>query len=314
MKRIEMHVHTFGVRYQFRHRDDFDVFTFLDLAVEQGFTGVNISANGPGLRDLGGTTPAHFEAVRRRLVELDLRCELDTSDTSPPHLVGMLDVAAAIGAEVLRVYTRYRGTPAELEAWTVRDLRAVAGEADARGVTIVLENHEDFQGDALARILGAVDHPRVRALYDYGNSQMVGEDPMAALTAMQPWITTVHAKDHVVIRDDEGWWVQGVPMGDGRLPIMEQTRRLYDGGLRRFCFENVWAYVAPLHADAVPDVASFSLDHPHRRLAGDQLDPATAVAEEWSAFERGWGWFRDHLAADGFEIARHVVAPSGPGS
>jgi sugar phosphate isomerase/epimerase len=307
MKQIEMHVHTFGLRYQFRHRRDFDVFGFLDLAAEQGFTGVNISANGPGYRDLGGTSPAHFEAVRRALVDRDLRCELDTSDTTPAHLLTMLEVASAIGAEALRVYTRYRGTQDELEAWTIRDLRAIAPEAEARGITVVLENHEDFQGDAIARILSAVDRPAIRALYDYGNSQMVGEDPFAALSAMQPWITSVHAKDHVIVHDHEGRWVQGVPMGDGMLPIVEQTRRLYDGGLRRFCFENVWAYVAPLKATIVPSTPAFSLEHTHSRLDGNDLSPDAAVAGEWLAFERAWRWFRQALADDGFEIVRPLA-------
>ena len=50
----------------------------------------------------------------------------------------------------------------------------------------------------ISSILEKVNHPRIKALYDYGNSQMVGEDPMQALWAMQPYIDAVHVKDHVV--------------------------------------------------------------------------------------------------------------------
>jgi sugar phosphate isomerase/epimerase len=300
---IQMHVHSFALRYQFRYRDDFDVFSYIALAKAEGFTGVNVSANGPGLRDLGGTTEAHFARVRACLADHDMACELDTSDTEVGHLTGMLDVAAAVGADQLRVYTRYRGSLDELKAWTIRDLRAVAPRADDLGITIVLENHEDFQGAALAEILGAVDHPRVRALYDYGNSQMVGEDPFDALTAMGPFITAVHAKDHVIIRHDNRWWVQGVPMGDGRLPIAEQTDRLYAGGLRRFCFENVWAYVAPMTAAAMPDTACFTPDGSVPYRNGNDLPEAAALAEEWTAFRRGWDWFRAMLTDAGYVIS-----------
>ena len=40
--------------------------------------------------------------------------------------------------------------------------------------------------------------------------------------------------------------VAGVPVGDGFLPLTELTRRLLDQGLRRFTYENVWAYSAPI--------------------------------------------------------------------
>ena len=62
-KPIAIHIHSFSLRFQFKYRDDFDVFSFIEFAQQQGFTGVNISANGPGYRDLSGTTEAHFKAV-----------------------------------------------------------------------------------------------------------------------------------------------------------------------------------------------------------------------------------------------------------
>jgi 3-oxoisoapionate decarboxylase len=304
---IEVHVHSFSMRHHLRSDPAFDVFAYLSFAADHGFTGVNISANGPGFRDLGGTTAEHFADVRASLAEHDLRCELDTSDTRTEHLTRMLHVAEAVGADQLRVYTRYSGTLAELQAWTVRDLREVAPVAEDLGIRIVLENHEDFQGRAIAEILAAVDHPNVRALYDYGNSQMVGEDPLDALDEMLPWITAVHVKDHVVIDDGERRWVQGVAIGDGLLPIAAQTRRLADGGLRRFCFENVWGYVAPMLVDTIPPGPSFSLDHPHRLMRSDDLPIVDAIRGERAAFERAWAWWRASLASDGFEIRRAVV-------
>lgn len=308
---VQLHVHSFGLRFRLKHRHEgFDVFAYIALAAEMGFTGVNISANGPGYRDLCGTTPEHFAAVRTCAADHDLAVEIDTSDTSVAHLTHMLGVAAACGADTLRVYTRYTGTLAELKARTIEDLRAVAPHADGLGVMVVLENHEDFQGDAIAEIVGAVDNPAVRALYDYGNSQMVGEDPIVALEAMAPAISRVHMKDHVIVEHEGALWVQGVPMGEGLLPVTTQTDRLYEIGVRRLCFENVWGYTAPVTvgADQLPTTACFSLDHLHRFCDGRTLDPADAIEQEWQAFVTADRWLRDQLRHDGYTITR---APDG---
>jgi sugar phosphate isomerase/epimerase len=302
LKDIGLHVHSFGLRFHFRHEPGFDVFRFIELAAEQGFTGVNISANGPRFRDLGGTTPAHFERVRSKLISLGMKVELDTSGTGPAHLREMLDVATAVGADQLRTYTRFSGTSSEMIAATVRDLAEVAPAAEQRKVNILLENHEDFRGSAIADILSQVDHPRIRALFDYGNSQMVGEDPLEALEAMAPFATAVHMKDHVVVEHDDSLHVQGVVMGTGKLPIAEMTDRLYETGLRRFCFENVWGYTAPIKvaSGTLPRTAAFSLDHNHPFLDANVLTPEAAVDQEWKAFTESWRWLRSDLEAGNY--------------
>ena len=302
MKDIGLHVHSFGLRFHFKHQPDFDVFRFIEVAAEQGFGGVNISANGPNFRDLGGTSIAHFERVSARLTDSGLKAELDTSGTSPAHLIEMLRVAAAVGADQLRTYTNYSGDKDELIEMTVRDLVDVAPAAEDLGMNVLLENHEDFRGGAIAEILERVDHPRIRALFDYGNSQMVGEDPIEALEAMGPFISAVHMKDHVVVEHDNALYVQGVVMGSGKLPVTEMTDHLYGIGLRRFCFENVWGYAAPIKvaADNLPRTEAFSLGHDHPFLDANRLSAEAAVEQEWAAFTEAWHWLRSDLEAGNY--------------
>lgn len=304
MKHIGLHIHSFSLRYQFRYRDDFDVFSFIDLAADEGFTGVNISANGAEYRDLSGTTADHFARVKEAVLDRGLRCELDTSDTRPENMEKMIGVAQAIGADHLRTYTRYSGDMPDLIERTVEDLRAVASLAEQSGVRVVLENHEDFCGPQIVEILNTVDHPAIGALYDYGNAQMVGEDPYIALNAMLPFVSVAHVKDHVMLEHNGEVWVQGVPMGQGRLPIMGLTDRLYDGGLRRFCFENVWSYRAPIVCarDALPDTPCFLLDAKTPYLWGDDLDRDTALGGELAAFHQGWNWMKRALTESDYEI------------
>lgn len=308
VKPIELHVHSYSLRFHLRYRDrtGYDVFSYLDEMASLGFTGVNVSANGPGFRDLCGTDADHFARVREAKERLDLRLELDTSDTRVENMTRMIDVAAACGADTLRTYTKYDAPLAEVIGWTIRDLRSVADHAARAGVLVVLENHEDFTGPVLADILSAVDHPRIRALYDYGNSQMVGEDPLAALEAMAPFIARVHAKDHVMVMGPDGPVVQGVPFGSGNLAVSTITDRLFDAGVRRFCYENVWAYRAPLKCEphCLPGGPMFAWSDSSRYLHGDDLDPELAVVDERAAFAEGLLAFEAMLASGGYVVER----------
>ena len=314
MKQISLHVHSFSLRHALRHRaiTGYDVFAYIDEMAQRGFTGVNVSANGPALRDLCGETADHYARVRDAASDRGMRFELDTSDTRPEHMARMIDIARACGADTLRTYTKYQGMGSldEIVAWTIADLSVVGPIAADAGVLVVLENHEDFTGPVLARILGEVDHPSVRALYDYGNSQMVGEDPFDALAAMAPFIERVHGKDHVMLHGPDGPVVQGVPFGTGRLDALETTNRLYDAGVRRFCFENVWSYVAPLRCapDDLPLTSCFEWDDPSRYLRGDDLPPEVAMAEERNAFEIGLANWRRMLELGGYAVRPEPVA------
>ena len=66
----------------------------------------------------------------------------------------------------------------------------------------------------------------MKILYDYGNSQMVLEDPLKALEATLPHIHSVHVKDHVMVRPEHSpagrLTVAGVPVGEGFIRITWQ--------------------------------------------------------------------------------------------
>ena len=109
----------------------------------------------------------------------------------------------------------------------IADLRAIAPVCAAHGVDVLLENHEDFTGAELATILDAVGHPAVGALFDYGNSMMVGEEPAVALDAILPHARSAHLQGpRLRRRAGRRAWVLGVPIGSGALPIADLTRRL----------------------------------------------------------------------------------------
>ncbi|MBM3519271.1 MAG: sugar phosphate isomerase/epimerase [Alphaproteobacteria bacterium] len=321
---IDLAIHCFSMWHHFRHAPGFDCIAYVDMMEKLGFTGVNLSLNDTNYRHLGGREDWRIAAFGERVARSGMSLEIDTSGTTPDHLRRMLGVARRMGAASLRTYTRHGGTPAEMMAATIADLKAAMPAATDAGVTIVLENHEDFTGPELTAIVQAVDHPRLKILYDYGNSQMVLEDPEEALDAVLPHVHSVHVKDHVMVRPEHAGElsVAGVPMGEGFLPIRALTSRILTHGLRRITFENVWAYRAPIRAGRNPigrarlGEGSFRFLEPPfdpRRIV---LDPARhggaeLVSLERQALDRGLPWFKGVLAELGVTGYRSSRSP-GP--
>jgi sugar phosphate isomerase/epimerase len=317
MPQVHLFQQSYSYRFHYLHQPGFDVFDFLKIAAADGFTGVSINANGANYRQLSGTSAAHFRAVREHLTKLKLRCDLETSDTAPAHMETLLQVGQAVGAEQLRTYMRHDGSVSETVTRTIADLRAVAQLAEQAGIRVLLENHEDFTGPELASILGAVDSPWIGALYDYGNSMMVGEQPLTALASILPFVRSAHLKDHVCIAPDQTpdgrLWVLGTPIGRGHLPIAEITRQLVGTGLDRLIMSSVWAYHAPIHdhrGDGKVGVDAFAFAAPpfdpvDCPVTADKLamtDPARLVAMELSAVQRGQVWLRQALADAGIDV------------
>jgi 3-oxoisoapionate decarboxylase len=254
--KIDFAIHSFCLWHHFKHAPGFDALAFADLAAAHGFTGINLSLNDENYRHLGGREPHRMDALRAHLARSGMSLEVDTSGTDPEHLRRLIAVAHRLGAKTLRFYTRHRGPVDTMIARTVADLRAVMDAAEHADITLVIENHEDFTGLQLAEIVRQVDHPHLKVLYDYGNSQMVLEDPEAALTAVLAHVKSVHMKDHVMVRAEHSpsgqIMVAGVPIGRGFVPCRNLTRRLLESGLRRLTFESVWAYSAPVVPWAEP--------------------------------------------------------------
>ena len=314
MSRVHLFLQSYCYRHHYLHEPGFDVFAFLDRAAADGYTGVSININGPNYRQLSGTSKDHIRQVRHRLETNKLRCDMETSGTDEAHFTTMLEVCAGLGVEQLRTYMRHAGSPRETIARTIADLRAAAPRFKAAGVTLLLENHEDFTGAEMAEIMRGVEGERVAALFDYGNSMMVGEQPETALEAMLPFIRSVHLKDHACRHLDDGTVeILGVPIGSGVLPIADLTRKLIANGLDRIILSSVWAYRAPVRdwrggsrwGEGVFHADAHALDpmlRPWDAPALEKADPAHLIVLEEEAVRWGQSWLRKTLRQIGVEV------------
>ncbi len=95
-----------------------------------------------------------------------------------------------------------------------------AAMAEAAGLVILIENHQDFTSHelvALCQRYGEV----VRIVYDTGNSFPVGEAPLDFTEVIAPYVRHVHLKDYNAQATDEGFRLVRCAIGDGAVPFAQ---------------------------------------------------------------------------------------------
>ena len=160
--------------------------------------------------------------------------------------------ARALGAGIVRVFSFRRSTmvglgnpspreprggpiPDHLLPRIVAGLRAAAEIADQYDVTLGLENVRSCWGNTghnAARILAAVDHPRLRAIWDPGNDYVSGGVPYPdGYRAVLPYIVHVHVKDAAVVDAATGL-TRWACIGTGEVDYAGQIAALRHDGYR----------------------------------------------------------------------------------
>jgi sugar phosphate isomerase/epimerase len=135
------------------------------------------------------------------------------------------------------------------DARAVRRLRAIAARLPA-GVTVLLETHDSHpRGADVARILRAVDHPRVRALWDVLHPWRHGEPVAETAAALRPWLAHVQIKDARSATD-----LRPVFLGTGAVPLVDAFAVLRESGYHGTLaleWEAKWYPDAPPLAEAL---------------------------------------------------------------
>lgn len=172
------------------------------------------------------------------------------------HAVAHAELAADLGCRFVRVFpggdTRTPQTPhinPESDARAVRRLREIA-LALPDGVDILLETHDSHpRGVDIARVLRAVDHPRIGAIWDALHPWRHGEDPAATAALLAPWLAHVQLKDCAGPAD-----LTPAYLGSGSVPLAEVLAALggmaYAGAIS-LEWEAKWYPDAPPLAEAL---------------------------------------------------------------
>ncbi len=173
------------------------------------------------------------KALRRRLEALRIEPVLGAPWTLA-RVPEAFPVARHLGARIIRTHLSpvLCGARAELgDRWPEmvtairRDLANLGPKLCDEGLTLAVENHQDFGSDELVEFchLGG---PAVGITLDTGNPLAVGETPTSFASNVAGWVRHIHLKDYRVQATPEGFRLVRCAIGDGVVPFTEIERLL----------------------------------------------------------------------------------------
>lgn len=277
---------TFSYHLAFAYQK-MNIFDFIRRTAELGLDGVEINVEGAALAHLGSADPGFLHDIRAMTDELGMFVELDTCDTNPQNLTRALKICRALGADRMRVYSSVGGdVQAELKQ-AAEDFRQVVGLCADYGVKIAYENHEYETSHDVLQVVRQVNSEYVGTHVDTGNSMMVWEDPIAAITNMAPYAVSTHFKDHMVIMVNDQPMIVGVPLGKGSIDCAECFRILAEQSpLKRINIEVCYGYIAPFR---LPEDQGYGarLGRGCFRIHQPPYDPAVVAPYLLRALDKG---------------------------
>ena len=236
----------------------------LDVMLEYGATGAELRGLwGTNIADLSDEQAARArQALEQRNMQVValatpfFKCDLTMDAPNPGEAAGAMHLAQTrtmeqqlamlercihlahfFGTNLLRVFAFWRKEvmTTEIEAKILEAFVAPVAMATKESVTLVLENeHACFVGSGVeaARILGQINSPSLRAVWDPGNAFSLGETPFPdGYEAIKPYVAHVHVKDaRMIDTPDHGQQVQWCIIGEGEIDYPGQFAALKRDG------------------------------------------------------------------------------------
>jgi sugar phosphate isomerase/epimerase len=203
---------------------------FLDRVVELGVRGVSLESC-----FFDDFSRSAIDSLKERLDRRGLETvwawghprglESGASEAALDDLIAHIDVAARLGAGVMRICAGGRGTRPESwkkhRAALLPMLKKAADAADRKGVVLAVENHIDLYADELLELVETINAPSLGVCLDTANNLRLFEDPVEVARKLAPWTRATHVKDVTAHRGDPNtfaFW-PSVPLGRGAVEI-----------------------------------------------------------------------------------------------
>lgn len=251
----------------------------LDFAFEHELAGVCIHLLDGEERSLGRMSDDELRIFGARARTLGLDVHLEISTTDHEDVAEVVRIAGLVGVRRIRVYSRFEGALSSVLARVETDLRHLARLADEYDLHFTFEQHEELKSTEIAALLRAVDHPRLHALFDFGNMINAAERPLEAFAALAPHIDQVHLKGVHIVPESAGTGHRGVLMGSAE-DDLPGARMIFD---------------TLMLGDDEPQVISLALEQenlyraPAFRHLGESADPFIPYREmSTTGIPQGW--------------------------
>ncbi|MGH8019150.1 MAG: sugar phosphate isomerase/epimerase family protein [Opitutaceae bacterium] len=192
---------------------------WVDLAAPLGLDGLEYYSGMLELADPARWPQARREVESHGMVIPMLCCSPDFSQPDPELRRREIEkektwirMAATLGAGYCRVLSGQRRpglTQAQGLDIVVANIEACLPEAEACGVTLILENHykDDFwtfpefaqKMDIFCELVERIRHPRFGVNFDPSNAILAGDDPLELLRRVKERVVTMHASDRHLV-------------------------------------------------------------------------------------------------------------------
>lgn len=263
----------------------------LDFAWRHELQGLCLHVLDGEENSLSQMSAAELAAFGGRARDLGLDLHVEISTTEKASVDQAVTITRAIGAKNIRVYSRYEGRLSEVMDRIGTDLRHLADLADRFDLNFDFEQHEELKSAEIAALLRRANHPRLNALFDFGNMINANERPLAALRAMAPYIRQVHLKGVRIVPQGKGTGHYGVLQGSAEddMPgprMFFELLMLGEGAPQviAFALEQENHYSAPAFRQSDEDADPFI---PYREMSETGL-PAGHTLNTMMAGEHRW--------------------------
>ncbi|EPA95799.1 sugar phosphate isomerase/epimerase [Pseudomonas sp. G5(2012)] len=269
----------------------------LDFAYRHELQGLSLHLLDGEANSLSQMTPAQLQVFADKARALGLDVHLEISSTQKKDVDQVIAIARALGVRNIRVYSRYEGTLSRVIDLIETDLRYLAQQADEHDLYFDFEQHEELKSNEIAQLLKRLDHPRLRALFDFGNMINACEQPLQALRNLAPHIRQAHLKGVRIVPEQNGFGHYGVLQGSTEDDLPSA----------RLLFELL------MLGDTTPQVIAFILEQenhyvaPAFRQTAEAADPFIAY-REMSETPLPDGFSLERMLADEHRWANNQVA------
>jgi sugar phosphate isomerase/epimerase len=192
---------------------------WIDLATPLGLDGLEYYSGFLELADSAKWPAARRAVEAKGLVIPMLCCSPDFSHPDAEFRRREIEkektwirMAASLGASYCRVLSGQRRPELSREQGielVVASIEACLPEAEACGVSLIIENHykDDFWSypefaqkmDVFCELVDRIRHPRFGVNYDPSNAFIAGDDPLELLRKVKHRVLTMHASDRTLI-------------------------------------------------------------------------------------------------------------------
>ena len=269
----------------------------LDFAYRHELQGLSLHLLDGEENSLSQMSPAQLQAFAAKAKALGLDVHLEISSTLKKDVDQVIAIARALGVRNIRVYSRYEGTLSRVMDVIETDLHYLAQQADEHDLYFDFEQHEELKSGEIAQLLNRLNHPRLHALFDFGNMINACEQPLQALRNLAPHIRQTHLKGVRIVPEQNGFGHYGVLQGSDEDDLPSA----------RMLFELL------MLGEAAPQVIAFILEQenhyvaPAFRQSTEAADPFIAY-REMSETPLPNGYSLERMLADEHRWANNQVA------